>query len=594
MKTTELSQFTNKELKDILKKNQVKNYSKLNKKDLIKKVNQLTNSQNGGGETEYTEVGGVRVPTHMLTAQRGQPPVQQVNIAQPPPPNSQRYHPPRPLTDPLNSIGNILVQRGVLKNPSHKPRQNIQKHVQQSDAQSTKSFINSQPRNSLIAREPETFTYSQPPPSSAKPAPIPQTFFQPQSRPSSVQKAQGASAWGTFTDLSTPPSSAKPAPIPQTFFQPQSRPSSGQPAQGTSASDTFTYLPARPETAQQSMLQRVPRNAAPRNAAPQSMLQSGPRNALQNRITISCPSEGWAQQSNDCWIDSAYYAMFVPSYLQEFFLQFVIAIGDFGIYSLKKFSDLSIEYLRGIDGNSAFLQKKQTLKKNILLSIREVLYELSGNTTDQIKETYVLLLMLDERTKINTHAVTLLRTFNTRGAMNNYDNTGLMNKRGNGDISIFFSFMAILNSNYIHFFTRPSMDEIFEEFDNSRQSDKSKPIKNYIIRRLRQQNIQHKHAVIIDTSYFQPAKESDINRSIRLCMNDRTVLQEILSIGIFSLEAVIRGSRVHYTVDFRCSDNNWYNYDNQRKSTRITGIDVKTRNWQGNDGLIFIFSSRPE
>ena len=44
----------------------------------------MTNSQNGGGETEYTEVGGVRVPIHMLSSQRGQPPVQRVNIAQPP------------------------------------------------------------------------------------------------------------------------------------------------------------------------------------------------------------------------------------------------------------------------------------------------------------------------------------------------------------------------------------------------------------------------------------------------------------------------------------------------------------------------------
>jgi hypothetical protein len=43
----ELSELTNKELKNILRQNNVKNYSKLNKKDLVKKVNQLIKEQNG-------------------------------------------------------------------------------------------------------------------------------------------------------------------------------------------------------------------------------------------------------------------------------------------------------------------------------------------------------------------------------------------------------------------------------------------------------------------------------------------------------------------------------------------------------------------
>lgn len=44
----ELSELTNRELKNILRENQVKNYSKLNKKELVKKVNQLIKEQNGG------------------------------------------------------------------------------------------------------------------------------------------------------------------------------------------------------------------------------------------------------------------------------------------------------------------------------------------------------------------------------------------------------------------------------------------------------------------------------------------------------------------------------------------------------------------
>jgi len=51
----ELSELTNRELKNILRENQVKNYSKLNKKELVKKVNQLTREQNGGksGKRKY-------------------------------------------------------------------------------------------------------------------------------------------------------------------------------------------------------------------------------------------------------------------------------------------------------------------------------------------------------------------------------------------------------------------------------------------------------------------------------------------------------------------------------------------------------------
>jgi hypothetical protein len=37
----ELLELTNKELKSIFRENDVRNYSKLNKKDLFKKVNQL-------------------------------------------------------------------------------------------------------------------------------------------------------------------------------------------------------------------------------------------------------------------------------------------------------------------------------------------------------------------------------------------------------------------------------------------------------------------------------------------------------------------------------------------------------------------------
>jgi hypothetical protein len=47
-----LSELTNRELKNILRQNNVKNFSKLNKKDLVKKVNKLLNSQNSGNSNK--------------------------------------------------------------------------------------------------------------------------------------------------------------------------------------------------------------------------------------------------------------------------------------------------------------------------------------------------------------------------------------------------------------------------------------------------------------------------------------------------------------------------------------------------------------
>ena len=54
-----LSELTNKELKGILRENDVRNYSKMNKKGLLKKVNQLIKEQNGGkSKKKYRLRGG--------------------------------------------------------------------------------------------------------------------------------------------------------------------------------------------------------------------------------------------------------------------------------------------------------------------------------------------------------------------------------------------------------------------------------------------------------------------------------------------------------------------------------------------------------
>jgi hypothetical protein len=513
MKSIELYQFTNKELKDILKKNQVKNYSKLNKKDLIKKVNQLTNSQEGGGgngNSNGPSPGQLQQSHHMYLSQRVQRPVQQSRI-------NQRNTAPPSVPATLQQARNLWINT----------------HRQQQTQQAGPAPLHAQgyppppyPSSSIYAQG-----YPPPPP----PAPLHAQGYPPPPPPAPLH-AQGY----------------HPPPPPY--------PSSSIYAQG--------YSPPPPPAPLHA--QGYPPPPAPPNAQryhpppPPLPPQSRPRNAAQNRI--SCPSPGWAQQRNDCWIDSAYYAMFVPSNLQNWFIPFFIGISVSETEQLKKFSILSLEYLKGIDGNEKFMEKKRKLKKDILISIKEVLGVLA-------------------RLAGKLQARSMLETYNSFGIISNYNNTGLMNRNGNGDAFIFFQFISLLD-NKLRFFQKPSWTEVFKDL---RQSNRSKIIQNYIKGRLRQNN-DGIDIVVIDASYS--ASKSDITDVIRLCMNDNTVLQEILDINGFSLEAVIRGDNFHYTVDFRCADNNWHNYNNQGGSNRITSINPGTRNWQGNDGLIFIFKRK--
>ena len=71
----ELSELTNKELKNILRQNQVKNYSKLNKKNLVKKVNQLIKSLNGGNSKKKYRLRGGIVVSPRKNDPPGPPPV---------------------------------------------------------------------------------------------------------------------------------------------------------------------------------------------------------------------------------------------------------------------------------------------------------------------------------------------------------------------------------------------------------------------------------------------------------------------------------------------------------------------------------------
>jgi hypothetical protein len=436
----------------------------MNKKDLIKKVNYLTNSQNGGGTSDQTDLHRnalSRIPTHMLQSQIGQPGVSIANIA--------------------------ALERQQAQN------------------------FNAQQRQPMIQAE------------------------------HGIPLQQARNLWQLHAQQQQSPVRTNNAP---------------QAGQGLLLQAQQLWQRHLHELGQPLLRTINAQQAGP--ALPK------PRNAAQNRIT--CPSNGWAQRKNDCWIDSAYYAMFVPSNLQNWFFTFFNNIGKYQIESLKKFSVSSFEYLIGIDNgdDEGFLSRKQIIKKDILLSIKEVCRQISPGLYDTLSARSTA------RSLINT--------------------SGSMNREGNGDASFFFKFISIIQPELL-FFETPVWQTVISKINrNNRTNVIQKYIKNILTIPIN----MDVDIVVIDASYYTPRSTEAMTNEIRLCRADNTVLREILSIGNFSLEAVIRGNINHYTVDFKCSDNQWYNYNNQGGPghSRITNIRVESRNWLGNDGLIFIFRRR--
>jgi hypothetical protein len=88
-------------LKNILRQNQVKNYSKLNKKNLLKKVNELIKSQNGGNsKKKYRLRGGSPKNSADTSAHPGPPPGPPPGYTAHPPYNPSAPPPYNPYAPP--------------------------------------------------------------------------------------------------------------------------------------------------------------------------------------------------------------------------------------------------------------------------------------------------------------------------------------------------------------------------------------------------------------------------------------------------------------------------------------------------------------
>lgn len=115
MISSELLKLTNRELKNVLRENNIKNYSKLNKKDLVNKVKKILNIQQKGGKKYKLknlnggvgEVGLNPPPTVPSTGNYN-------HIPPPPPPQSTIISPPA-SAPPLDSNNNN--QKNLQKQP---------------------------------------------------------------------------------------------------------------------------------------------------------------------------------------------------------------------------------------------------------------------------------------------------------------------------------------------------------------------------------------------------------------------------------------------------------------------------------------------
>ena len=321
----------------------------------------------------------------------------------------------------------------------------------------------------------------------------------------------------------------------------------------------------------------------------------------QASLILDTPPNGFRQQHNDCWIDSWFYAIFVPINLRDWFFLFLNECSQSHIEQIRNFETNVRAYLVGIEsGNSQeFLSIKQRTKKNIVLSIIEVFKYYTKNSNNKKKK----------------NAKNFVNAIKSR-AYTVFNGTGIIDTNGNGDPDVFFKVITIINSRLLFIDRVNWLDELITLNYNE------KPIQKYITKILTEnQDNTGNDIVVINASwnktdldqaqrnkqhnnYLRLARTDEERqhrtnqyqatlRSERLLGNETSVLQEILNIGPFSLGAVIRGDRYHFTTDFKFGDN-WYNYNNQGGigARRIIPINVATRTWQGLDGLFFIFRRR--
>jgi hypothetical protein len=152
-----LSELTNKELKGILQENDVKNYSNLNKKELVKKVNQLIKAQNGGKSGKGKN--GKKKKYALKDLIGGEPPEMPPYVNPNILPNIQTNPPPPPLPLKKSVTSNAQVVTAQSKNSATSNSQ-VVKAQSKNSAPSNLQVVTAQSKNSAISKAQEVTAQS--------------------------------------------------------------------------------------------------------------------------------------------------------------------------------------------------------------------------------------------------------------------------------------------------------------------------------------------------------------------------------------------------------------------------------------------------
>ncbi len=250
---------------------------------------------------------------------------------------------------------------------------------------------------------------------------------------------------------------------------------------------------------------------------------------------------------NDCWIDSAYYAMFAAPNLRPIFTKVLDIANSSQEPALNNFAKYSFNYLFGLEDPNWAQNCKALCKENIGKSI--------------INYANALLKKGDTRLETFIYAA----------------NAGLfINAGGNGNSSYIFQFISSFAPN-VYYDTQSTNSFNTGCTTNRTSGSKRKPILNFINNRMKAIGEISSDVLIIPLTSIDTYSCQNVTR-----------LTEIKQRGIWSLEAIIKGSDVHYTADVKCGDK-WYMYNDQGISTTKSLLDDS---WTNQDSVLFIYKKQ--
>lgn len=264
----------------------------------------------------------------------------------------------------------------------------------------------------------------------------------------------------------------------------------------------------------------------------------------------SCGRKGWGQNNNDCWLDSAMYALF-------------------GTTDLSKKS-------------SHTLNKINEVTPELGLALRNYLIGLERDDWDKgtIGGRFSRgdLCKQDWKNKITKLIIGYAETvFGNAAASANFQEVA--GNYSNGDMSLLFKIFAHMDSENVEYFSTDNFDMVC-----SKPSDKDSYMEDIDIddgvKKLKIKQRKFIKNILMKLSNEYIGKEYffiDI-RGLDISCNDMTRIVECYGLkdnsgNTYNLTSICYGKGIHYTASVKCNDR-WYLYDNQSPNL-VSQIDSK-------------------